>query len=50
MSAFASRYARAFADVVTSFGLDTKAVDQQLKDFAATWHGSVESTALRELL
>jgi F-type H+-transporting ATPase subunit delta len=48
MSAFASRYARAFADVVISFELDTKAVDQQLKDFAATWHGSVELRRVME--
>jgi F-type H+-transporting ATPase subunit delta len=48
MSAFASRYARAFADVVVSIELDTKAVDQQLKDFAATWHGSVELRRVME--
>lgn len=47
MSVFASRYARAFADVVISVRLDTAAVDQQLKDFVATWQGSTE---LREVL
>jgi F-type H+-transporting ATPase subunit delta len=42
MSLFASRYARAFADVVTSLHLDTKAIDQQLSDFLGTWDGSEE--------
>jgi F-type H+-transporting ATPase subunit delta len=42
MSAFASRYARAFADVVTSAHLDAAAIDRQLSDFLATWDGSVE--------
>jgi F-type H+-transporting ATPase subunit delta len=46
MAAFASRYARAFADVVTSAKLDTAAIDQQLNDFLATWDGSTE---LRDL-
>jgi F-type H+-transporting ATPase subunit delta len=45
-AAFASRYARAFADVVTSAGLDAVALDRQLSDFLATWDGSKE---LREL-
>jgi F-type H+-transporting ATPase subunit delta len=46
MPAFVSRYARAFADVVTSAKLDTAAIDRQLTDFLATWDGSSE---LREL-
>jgi F-type H+-transporting ATPase subunit delta len=46
MSAFVSRYARAFADVVASAKLDTAAIDHQLTDFLATWDGSAE---LREL-
>jgi F-type H+-transporting ATPase subunit delta len=46
MSAFASRYARAFADVVTSAHLNTAAIDQQLSDLLATWDGSSE---LREI-
>jgi F-type H+-transporting ATPase subunit delta len=41
-SAFASRYACAFADVVASAHLDTAAIDQQLADFLATWDGSTE--------
>jgi F-type H+-transporting ATPase subunit delta len=40
MALFASRYARAFADVVAEFHLDTNAVDKQLTDFLATWDGS----------
>jgi F-type H+-transporting ATPase subunit delta len=46
MAAFVSRYARAFADVVSSVRLDTAAIDRQLTDFLATWDGSTE---LREL-
>jgi F-type H+-transporting ATPase subunit delta len=46
MSAFASRYARAFADVVASAHLDGAAIDRQLNDFLATWDGSAE---LREV-
>ena len=46
MAAFVSRYANAFADVVTSVHLDTASVERQLTDFLATWDGSVE---LREL-
>ena len=42
MSAFASRYARAFADVVTSAHLNAAAIDRQLSDFLATWNGSAE--------
>ncbi|HUB20065.1 MAG TPA: ATP synthase F1 subunit delta [Acidobacteriaceae bacterium] len=45
MASFASRYARAFADVVFEAKLDAKAVRGQLADFAAAWH---ESRALRE--
>ena len=40
MTAVATRYARAFADVVTSAKLDTAAIDRQLTDFLATWDGS----------
>lgn len=46
MAAFVSHYARAFADVVASAKLDTKAIDRQLSDFLGTWDGSAE---LREL-
>lgn len=46
MAAFVSRYARAFADVVTSAKLDTAAIARQLQDFLGTWDGSAE---LREL-
>ena len=42
MAAFVSRYARAFADVVTDARLDTAAIDNQLKDFLATLDGSAE--------
>ena len=42
MAAFVSRYASAFADVVTAAKLDTAAVDQKLSDFLATWQGSPE--------
>lgn len=42
MPAFVSRYAGAFLDVVSAAGLDTKAIDQQLNDFLATWDGSHE--------
>ncbi|HLY41552.1 MAG TPA: ATP synthase F1 subunit delta [Terracidiphilus sp.] len=42
MAAFASRYAGAFLDVVTSAHLDTAAIDRQLSDFLATWDGSAE--------
>ena len=45
-AAFAARYARAFADVVSSAKLDTAALDRQFNDFLATWDGSAE---LREL-
>ena len=42
MAAFVSRYATAFADVVTAAKLDTAAIDAQLTDFLATWEGSPE--------
>jgi F-type H+-transporting ATPase subunit delta len=42
MAAFVSRYARAFADVVTEAKLDTAAIDKQMKDFLATVDGSAE--------
>ena len=42
MAAFVSRYANAFADVVTAAKLDTAAIDAQLADFLATWDGSPE--------
>jgi len=42
MAAFVSRYAHAFADVVTAAKLDTAAIDAQLNDFLATWEGSPE--------
>lgn len=45
-AAFASRYARAFADVVASAHLDATALDRQFGDFLATWDGSKE---LREV-
>jgi len=46
MSAFASRYARAFADVVAQFHLGAAEVETQLKDFLATWD---DSPQLREV-
>ncbi len=42
MAAYISRYANAFADVVTAAKLDTTAIDQKLTDFLATWQGSPE--------
>jgi F-type H+-transporting ATPase subunit delta len=42
MAAFVSRYATAFAEVVTAAKLDTAAIDAQLTDFLATWKGSPE--------
>jgi F-type H+-transporting ATPase subunit delta len=45
-AAFASRYARAFADVVASARLDAAALYRQFQDFLGTWDGSRE---LREL-
>ena len=47
MAAFASRYARAFAQVARSANLNLAAAQQQLRDFAATLAGSHE---LREVL
>jgi len=47
MASFASRYARALADVVFEAHLDAKAVQAQLADFGAAWH---ESRELREFL
>jgi F-type H+-transporting ATPase subunit delta len=45
MASFASRYARAFADVLFETHLDAKDAQRQLADFAAAWH---ESRPLRE--
>jgi F-type H+-transporting ATPase subunit delta len=45
-AAFAGRYARAFADVVSSANLDATALDGQFNDFLGTWDGSAD---LREL-
>jgi F-type H+-transporting ATPase subunit delta len=42
MAAFVSRYARAFADVVAEFHLDSTSVEQQLNDFLATWDASAQ--------
>jgi F-type H+-transporting ATPase subunit delta len=42
MPAFVSRYAAAFADVVTAARLDTASIDRHLTDFLATWLGSAE--------
>ena len=47
MSIVASRYGRAFADVVADKGLDPLFVDAQLDDFASAWH---ESADLREIM
>ena len=47
MAAFVSRYASAFADVVSQEKLDTTVLDGQLEDFLVTWEGS---DALRNLL
>jgi len=47
MSAFAARYARAFADVVLDTQLDSADVERQLTDFAATFAVSKD---LREVL
>ena len=45
-AAFASRYARALADVVASAHLDAAALDGQFNDFLVTWDGSAD---LREV-
>jgi F-type H+-transporting ATPase subunit delta len=42
MAAFVSRYASAFADVVTAANLDTAAIDDRFSDFLATLEGSPE--------
>jgi F-type H+-transporting ATPase subunit delta len=42
MPAFISRYASAFADVITAAKLPTDAIDRQFADFLATWDGSPE--------
>jgi F-type H+-transporting ATPase subunit delta len=47
MTSFASRYARALADVVFEAHMDAKSVQGQLADFGAAWH---ESRDLREFL
>jgi F-type H+-transporting ATPase subunit delta len=46
MSAFASRYARAFTDVILEAHLNPADVRGQLGDFTAAWH---ESADLREV-
>jgi F-type H+-transporting ATPase subunit delta len=46
MSAFASRYARAFTDVIFELHLNPADVQGQLSDFTAAWH---ESADLREV-
>lgn len=46
MSAFALRYARAFADVVAEVHLPYEDVKRQLDDFSAAWH---EAADLREV-
>ena len=46
MSIFASRYARALADVVTEFKLPVADVEKELNDFVTTWDASAE---LREV-
>lgn len=48
MSVFASRYARAFADVVASAKLDTAAIDHRLNDFLGAWDESPELRAVFE--
>lgn len=45
MASFASRYARALADVLLEAHQNPKEAQQQLADFAAAWH---ESRELRE--
>jgi F-type H+-transporting ATPase subunit delta len=45
MAAFASRYAQAFLDVVTSRKLNSAAVDRQWSDFLSTWDSSAELRA-----
>jgi F-type H+-transporting ATPase subunit delta len=45
-AAFAARYARAFADVVSSARLDAGGLDRQLNDFLGSWDRSAD---LREV-
>jgi F-type H+-transporting ATPase subunit delta len=45
MAIYASRYARAFAEVIFETKLNAKEVQKQLGDFGAAWH---ESRELRE--
>ncbi|HZZ40315.1 MAG TPA: ATP synthase F1 subunit delta [Acidobacteriaceae bacterium] len=45
MASFASRYARAFAEVLFEERLDARDAQHQLADFASAWH---ESRPLRE--
>lgn len=47
MAALVSRYARAFADVVSAAGLHAATIEAQMNDFQATWEASAE---LRSLL
>ncbi len=47
MALYTARYARALAEIVTDSGLDVRATDQELSDFAAAW---TESRALREVM
>jgi F-type H+-transporting ATPase subunit delta len=47
MASFASRYARALADVLLEGRLNVKEAQRQLADFAEAWH---ESRPLREFL
>ena len=47
MAAFAGRYARAFAEVVTAQNLDAAAMQQQLGDFAVVF---AENKDLREVM
>jgi len=42
MAAFVSRYARALADVVAEFHLNSASVEQQLNDFLSTWDASAQ--------
>jgi F-type H+-transporting ATPase subunit delta len=48
MAAFVSRYASAFADVVTTAKLDTAEIDRKVVDFLATWNSSIELRAFFE--
>ncbi len=46
MALYTARYARALAEIVTQTGMDARAVDGELGDFAAAWE---ESPDLREV-